>query len=391
MKESQVENEIKRQAAPLSLLPALVLHTMTLITFMLSFLPKTVQSYVSTMMIGGLFGLMIPPFFLWHYCLQKLIWDDQWTNSIYMLLLIGYYVSVYFENKYLFSRRNKNRGCLRSPTNWIEKRSVSFWSTHLDYFPFQLTIKDKNNHDKTKEETEKSNAQYIFAVHPHGIHCWPLNLFSMFGSPLDTSISSSFNNIVSGKRTTQLCANVLFWIPVVRELFYVSGYVPAARPIAQSIMELSHKSIVVCTGGEEESMHTTVGKDIYVLKNRKGFVRLALQYGASLVPVIGLENNDMFSTYPTILTNLRFWILKTMGLALPIFHGLYVITPLPYRQRLNIVIGEPIHISPEHLCPRDKYDKPPSDIVDIYHSKYIDAVKQLHKQHAKNGRSLEII
>jgi hypothetical protein len=46
------------------------------------------------------------------------------------------------------------------------------------------------------------------------------------------------------------------------------------------------RSILIYVGGEEEQMLTTYGKHIVYLKGRKGFIKLALQYGAPLVPLV---------------------------------------------------------------------------------------------------------
>jgi hypothetical protein len=54
--------------------------------------------------------------------------------------------------------------------------------------------------------------------------------------------------------------------------------------------------IYICVGGEVESLATEQFKDIVVLKHRKGFVRLALQYGAALVPTYGFGVTDMYTT-----------------------------------------------------------------------------------------------
>ena len=47
------------------------------------------------------------------------------------------------------------------------------------------------------------------------------------------------------------------------------------------------RSLFICTGGEEESMLSEVGVGKVVLMKRKGFVRLAVKNGATLVPVFG--------------------------------------------------------------------------------------------------------
>jgi len=134
------------------------------------------------------------------------------------------------------------------------------------------------------------------------------------------------------------------------------------------------------------------GGDFYVLQKQKGFIRLAIQYGASLVPVIAIENNALFYTYPHFLKRLRFWILKNFGLALPVFHGRFYVSPLPIRQPLHVVVGSPIPIAPKDMisAAADKNKPPPSEIVDLYHTKYMEAVKELHKLHGF-GRPLHII
>jgi hypothetical protein len=45
-------------------------------------------------------------------------------------------------------------------------------------------------------------------------------------------------------------------------------------------------SIFIYIGGEKEQLMSESGKDKVYVKNRKGFVKLALQYGADLVPMV---------------------------------------------------------------------------------------------------------
>eukprot|EP00588_Corethron_pennatum_P028767 CAMPEP_0194335550 /NCGR_PEP_ID=MMETSP0171-20130528/70005_1 /TAXON_ID=218684 /ORGANISM="Corethron pennatum, Strain L29A3" /LENGTH=85 /DNA_ID=CAMNT_0039098689 /DNA_START=520 /DNA_END=777 /DNA_ORIENTATION=+ len=76
-------------------------------------------------------------------------------------------------------------------------------------------------------------------------------------------------SLTSESRMTGFAASVIFQIPVVRELFLSLGYIDAGRRYAQKVLE--NKSILfICTGGEEESMLTELGRDVVVLNKRKG-------------------------------------------------------------------------------------------------------------------------
>jgi len=95
------------------------------------------------------------------------------------------------------------------------------------------------------------------------IHCWALNALAFPDSPFDAEFG-----LVKEGRMTGLAATVIFQIPVVRELFLSMGYVDASRPVAEKVLQ-NGRNLFVCTGGEEESMRTVVGKDVVVLNKRK--------------------------------------------------------------------------------------------------------------------------
>mmetsp|Transcript_1954 Transcript_1954/g.2415 ORF Transcript_1954/g.2415 Transcript_1954/m.2415 type:complete len:375 (+) Transcript_1954:122-1246(+) len=365
------------QSKRLPLLSSMILFVMDFIACLLSFLPEVIQMHLSTFMIGGLFGLMLFPIMLMHglLCACDALFPTVFPQFVYIYggLAVLYIVTVLMMDKSAVIP--PKLGVVRhhkETATWIEKRSASFWNTHFDYFPMKLTVDKETKLDK--------NQQYLFAVHPHGIHCVPLDMVMFPNSPFDQKFQ-----IVREGKITGLVASIMFRIPVVRELFLNMGYVDASRKVAHKVLS-NGRNITVCTGGEEESMRTVVGKDCVVLKKRKGFVRLAISHGAALVPVFGIGNNDLFQTY-SFLIDFRMWLQKKTGIALPIFHGRFG-TPLPYRREINVVIGDPIHIDPKHI-PDQKGDKPSDDIVNLYHAKYIEALKTLHKKHGK-GRPLVI-
>lgn len=53
-------------------------------------------------------------------------------------------------------------------------------------------------------------------------------------------------------------------------------------------------AVVIVPGGAAEALHARPGNFTLVLKNRKGFVRLALQHGADLVPAYSFGENDLY-------------------------------------------------------------------------------------------------
>ena len=53
------------------------------------------------------------------------------------------------------------------------------------------------------------------------------------------------------------------------------------------------RAIVLVLGGAAESLNAHPGRLELVLRSRKGFVRIALQTGASLVPCLGYGENDL--------------------------------------------------------------------------------------------------
>ena len=56
------------------------------------------------------------------------------------------------------------------------------------------------------------------------------------------------------------------------------------------------QSIMIAIGGATESLYSTPGTMDLVLQRRTGFVRVALQTGAALVPVINFGENELYNT-----------------------------------------------------------------------------------------------
>ncbi|KAG7280226.1 hypothetical protein CRUP_037587 [Coryphaenoides rupestris] len=113
---------------------------------------------------------------------------------------------------------------------------------------------------KTADLSPSKN--YILGVHPHGIMC-------AGGYTCFSTEGCGFAEAFPGMRSSLAVLSGLFRIPLFREY-------------------------IMASGGAEESLSSAPGVHAVVMRQRKGFVRMALQYGADLVPVYSFGENELF-------------------------------------------------------------------------------------------------
>lgn len=108
-----------------------------------------------------------------------------------------------------------------------------------------------------------------------------------------------------------------------------------------------------------------------VIKKRKGFVKIALTTGSSLVPIIGFGENEIYTRLTGKFANILHKIFHTLvKSSAPVFVGKYG-TLLPERHPLVTVVGKPIYV--------DKViDDPTQEQIDELHKRYLDGLQQLY-------------
>jgi hypothetical protein len=81
-------------------------------------------------------------------------------------------------------------------------------------------------------------------------------------------------------------ATVLFYVPLVRELFLLSGYRDARRSVLEAALRAG-ESVYLLAGGEAESLLSEPGTDRMVVggDGRLGLFRLALETRSPVVPM----------------------------------------------------------------------------------------------------------
>jgi len=144
-------------------------------------------------------------------------------------------------------------------------------------------------------------------------------------------------------------------------------------------------------GGAAEALETSKGTYRLVLQ-RKGFVRVAAENDACLVPVLAFGETSLFDTLDTGHDSpLRKWQVffqSKLGFSVPIFWGRGVLNYdfgfMPRRVPITVVCGEPI--DPVKYLGEGLTGE---DLVAAMHREYITALTKLfhdHKDATEAGR-----
>nr|XP_056715907.1 diacylglycerol O-acyltransferase 2-like [Euleptes europaea] len=257
-------------------------------------------------------------------------------------------------------------------SSWV--RNWLIWNHFRDYFPIQLV--------KTHNLLPSHN--YIVGIHPHGILC--VGAFCNF-----VTRSTGFCEKFPGIKPSLAVLAGNFRLPVFREYLMSGGMCPVTR---QAIGHLLSKNgtgnaVAIAVGGAAESLTSRPGLITLILKNRKGFVRMALQHGAHLVPAFSFGENHLFQQVVfeegTRMKSFQDRFQKLLGFAPCFFYGRGFTSVhsrgfLPFPRPVTTVIGEPVTVP--------KIERPSCETVDAYHAMYVKALLKLfNDQKVKYGLS----
>ncbi|KAL2768604.1 acyl-CoA wax alcohol acyltransferase 2 [Daubentonia madagascariensis] len=283
--------------------------------------------------------------------------------NLYLVMFTPYWpVTVLILTWLAFDWKTPERGGRRF--NCVRKWCL--WKHYCDYFPLKLL--------KTHDISPSHN--YILACHPHG-----LLSHACFGH--FSTETSGFSKIFPGITPYMLTLGAFFWVPFLREYIMSTG----ACSVSQSSMDflLTHRGtgnmLIVVVGGLAECRYSQPGSSTLVLKNRSGFVRVALRHGVALIPAYAFGETDLYDQHiftPGGLVN-RFqkWFQRMVHIYPCAFYGRGFTKNssglLPYTRPVTTIVGEPL--------PLPKIENPSQEIVAKYHALYIDALRKLFDQH----------
>ncbi|XP_074044941.1 2-acylglycerol O-acyltransferase 2-like [Macrotis lagotis] len=240
------------------------------------------------------------------------------------------------------------------------------WKYLADYFPISLI--------KTAELDPTQN--YIAGFHPHGILA--TGAFTNFCTE-----ATNFSSMFPGIRSHLMMLTFWLRLPFFRDIVMSMGLVSSDKECVSHLMSKKEGGnlLVITVGGAKETLDSHPGDYKLLLKNRKGFVKLALIHGAAIVPMFSFGENEIFDQLDNCqgswLRSIQNRLQKIMGFPLPLFHGQGIFQDkfglLPYCHPITTVVGKPIDVK--------QNTNPTQEEVDHLHQHYITELCSLFEAH----------
>ena len=262
----------------------------------------------------------------------------------------------------------KTREWLR---NWPNLR----WTGQ--YFP--TTLHKTCELDTSDTDTDNKKRKFIFLYHPHGVIAMGVN------TALNTNGCDFDKQFPGLSNRWGVTLNIAFYVPLYREWMLAMGFVSANKTTLKNKL-LEGDSIVLVPGGAAEALNAHTESDqsnptvTLSLARRRGFIRLAQETGAVLVPCFGFGENRAFDTLATSPVTssgsssrsaiIRSWLFtgqqalyKACSFSTPILTW-----PFPRKRPIDVVVGAPVVLSA-------------TDDVETCFRQYETALRELYEAH----------
>ncbi|XP_044756721.1 2-acylglycerol O-acyltransferase 2-like [Coccinella septempunctata] len=245
-------------------------------------------------------------------------------------------------------------------------RSSSYWKYFRNYFPARL--------NRSPWVELKKDKNYLFCCFPHGIIS--ISSFVMFGN-----IYGEFNDYFPEHKIKVCTLRQNFYMPFFRELILGLGGCSSSKASIEYLLNRPEggNAVALIVGGVAESYYAEPREYKLVLKNRKGFVKIAIKSGSPLVPVLSFGETDIFNQYGGKNTRFKRFqeeIRKWIGIAPVLSYGRgllqYDFGLIPHRRPITMLVGTPIEV--------ERNEHPSSQEVDYYHQLFIKELISLFEK-----------
>ena len=202
--------------------------------------------------------------------------------------------------------------------------------------------------------------RYIMGLHPHGI--LPFGGMVALGGKL-------FERAYPGVDFRVLAATFCYYIPIYRDILLFGGAIDAARYSAKAALA-DGRSLALVPGGATEALYAFDDHDVVYIKKRYGFIKLAVETGASLVPIFSFNENNTFGVLGVdnrLLATFKRKFQAIFGISLPLITNI-----IPRKTKITVLVGDPIAVV--------KKENPTRDEVKAVLDQYISALTKLYNE-----------
>eukprot|EP00004_Rigifila_ramosa_P016271 TRINITY_DN3840_c0_g1_i4.p1 TRINITY_DN3840_c0_g1~~TRINITY_DN3840_c0_g1_i4.p1 ORF type:complete len:341 (+),score=45.75 TRINITY_DN3840_c0_g1_i4:712-1734(+) len=236
------------------------------------------------------FNFVMIHYFLWIFVMLAFLWVMYCVHWAAAALCLAYYLKTFTDGSHI-----------RTGRPWVSFRDHPIWDLATSWS--QLT--------SIREQPLDPQKKYVFGIHPHGILI--LSRVGAYGGLWPT--------MFPGLDYRVLGATPMFLLPGARDLCLWMGAVDAGKRTADNCLKKGI-SLMIYPGGSEEIFETDPDSETTTLISRKGFVRLAFQHGASVVPVFVFGEKWMYKRLH-ISEKVRKFFLRVFKIPLIVFWGRY--------------------------------------------------------------------
>jgi diacylglycerol O-acyltransferase 2, plant len=205
---------------------------------------------------------------------------------------------------------------------------------------------------------------YLFAFHPHGVQPFTVMWIQL-------SRQWREHEAFRDMRFSVMTASVMHYVPLMRDILQWMGGREVSRQSIERALR-TKESILLVPGGQSEMMvsQSNVGR-IRIVTYHTGFIKIALQNGVPLVPVLSFGEMEVMDFVRLPLCQ-EFFISR-IGIPVPFFPYGLVGFPIPRPVPVTVVFGKPLPVkkiadpSPADIqAVADKYFKRIREIFDRY-------------------------
>lgn len=249
-------------------------------------------------------------------------------------------------------------------------RGNPFWEAWLDYFSPMVVL---DGYGPGQAPPRKA----VFAMAPHGI----------FPFAQAMALVGRMRKVFGDLRP--IAATVSTRVPGLRHLLGATGVVPA-EPAAIRAAIRDGDSLMIVPGGIAEMYRGTSRRsqsDVFVVGRRRGFVRIAVEEGAAVVPVVVLGASKLMTLLP--FSRLLQPLARMLRASILLFYGRWGL-PVPRSQRLLYAVGPPIWpppVGPDGAAAEAA--------VEAVHAQFVAELKRLFDKYKAGygwaGRRLEVL